>query len=73
MTFGLTLIALGCSFVLGAHLVKSNKTNSGGVATAVLTLLYGAAGIGQFLPTLISFNEARTAASPLYEVIDRTP
>ena len=70
---GIMLCVLGFAFLLSLFLVKKGRTDVGSVSAAFLTVLYGAMGLGQVFPALLSFVEARTAAYPIFTTIDRLP
>ncbi|KPI88871.1 putative ATP-binding cassette protein subfamily B member 2 [Leptomonas seymouri] len=72
-TVGIMLCVLGFAFLLALFLVKEGRSDVGSVSSAFLTVLYGAMGLGQVLPALLSFVEARTAAHPIFDTIDRVP
>ncbi|KAG5476857.1 hypothetical protein CUR178_04043 [Leishmania enriettii] len=70
---GIMLCVIGLAFILAAHLVQSGRTDVGSVSAAFLTVMYGAMGLGQVFPALMSFVEARTAAQPIFMAIDAQP
>jgi ATP-binding cassette, subfamily B (MDR/TAP), member 1 len=70
---GIMLCVLGFAFLLALFLVKEGRADVGAVSAAFLTVLYGAMGLGQVFPALLSFVEARTAAYPIFCTIDRVP
>ncbi|AYU79874.1 ATP-binding cassette protein subfamily B, member 2, putative [Leishmania donovani] len=70
---GIMLCVIGLAFILAAYLVHSGRTDVGSVSAAFLTVMYGAMGLGQVFPALISFVEARTAAYPIFATIDEQP
>ncbi|KPA74044.1 putative ATP-binding cassette protein subfamily B member 2 [Leptomonas pyrrhocoris] len=72
-TVGIMLCVLGFAFLLALFLVNENRADVGSVSAAFLTVLYGAMGLGQVFPALLSFVEARTAAYPIFCTIDRVP
>ncbi|KAG5476569.1 hypothetical protein LSCM1_04284 [Leishmania martiniquensis] len=70
---GIMLCVIGLAFILAAYLVQSGRTGVGSVSASFLTVMYGAMGLGQVFPALMSFVEARTAAQPLFTAIDEQP
>lgn len=72
-TMGIMFIVFGISFIFASYLVEWGRAEIGKVASTFFAVIYGASGFGGVFPSFMGLTEARTAAFPIFQTIDRPP
>ncbi|VDK59733.1 unnamed protein product [Anisakis simplex] len=65
--------SFGLAFWYGSTLITSGELQPGAVFTVFLAVMSGTASVGMIAPQVTLFVTAKSAAAPIYAIIDRVP
>ncbi|XP_025093404.1 LOW QUALITY PROTEIN: multidrug resistance protein 1-like [Pomacea canaliculata] len=66
-------MAFAVSFWYGVHLIQTEGFSPGNILPVFFGVLIGAMSLGNALPNLENFSDARAAAAKVFEIIDLSP